>query len=557
MAILIANIGTSDLVIKIEGFDYFLPILFRKEPNLEGKLKELTPEEKGIWDDRNNYVKAFLCDHLGVETSRNQNEELVFSFREFSQKLLGKYNEYPEYWYDRIRPGRIWGVIRDSISLSNLDKIIFIATDQDPPNNDKDTLYLCQILEQWLPRKYTELQEINLQTQIIPKHISAIDQDGLMHYFYQLISSLDPEELILVSVKGGTPQMQQSLQAQAISSGLTRLVFIDPQLSVPDMLRGNSSQCKLTSYWRYTHTQKLLTIKMLLNRWDFDGAKEVCDQWRKTVENLKQLGIQDVSEYAIDLDTSTKALELGVAFLNLDYERAKNLIRDNRQQFDTISNLENGYNTLLNIYTQCRICVDLSEVSNFLVKASSFYEGLLFTLIDKKGKRYFDRSRYPDSLIMNPKSLTKQLQDCFLAERDPKKGNKLTSRFDKRDFLACLVTCEANEKEKEIYSKIFSNLQSLDYWVDLRNRIIHLGQGFSWETMRRSLEEDRKNNEDFSTEACRPDDILACLSRTYNLMTDFLRQPRNPYVGIDRPYYLYSDIRLWIERKWEMNTSTK
>lgn len=558
MAILIANIGTSDLVVGIEGLDYFLPVLFdRKEPNLDKTVQELTPEERDVWDHRNDYVNTFLCDELGIETTKNKNGDLDFSFREFSRKLLSRYEENPEYWHGRIRPGRIWGVIEDAISLSKLDKIIFLVTDQEPLN-PKDTLHLHQILKQWFLSRYPDLDGDCFVEQTIPKHMPANDQDGLMQFFYQLLSGIDSEEMTLVSVKGGTPQMRQALQAQAIASGLARLVFIDPQLSIPNILRGNHSQCRLISYWRYTHTQKILTTQLLLDRWDFDGARQVSEQWEKTVRELNDIGVDDISNYVVDLESSTKALELGVAFLNLDYDQAKAILKKHRQQLGSLASLANGYNPLLNLYTQCRICVDLNEISGFLIKVSSLYEGLIFSLIDKiSGEKYFDKRKYPEDLILSPRDLSDELNIHFLSKRDERKGNRLKSRFDKRDFLTCLVSCEKGDKEKEIYAKILKNLRSLDYWVELRNRVIHTGKGFSWETMRTSLEQDRKVDEDFSREACPPEDILGCLSRTHNLMMDFLRQPRNSYVGTDKPYYLYSDIVLWIEEKWGMSTSRK
>ncbi|NER05868.1 MAG: hypothetical protein F6K17_26395, partial [Okeania sp. SIO3C4] len=66
-AILIANIGTSDLAVKkIEDINRYIPIGFdRNEPNID--YSDLTEEEKSNWEQelKPSFIRNFLCLELG------------------------------------------------------------------------------------------------------------------------------------------------------------------------------------------------------------------------------------------------------------------------------------------------------------------------------------------------------------------------------------------------------------------------------------------------------------------------------------------------------------
>jgi len=167
MTILIANIGTSDLAVKID--DYYLPVRFdRSEPNLD--QSNLTEDEKIIWsnDWRQDDIINKLCPEIGIEIYPDVTTKL--SFRELTEKLLAVYEK---------------------------------------------------------------------------------------------------DEAILVSIKGGTPQMQTALRLQAVASTISKQLFIDPQLSVKNILHGQPSPCQLTAYWKYMRNQNYKTVETLLERWDF------------------------------------------------------------------------------------------------------------------------------------------------------------------------------------------------------------------------------------------------------------------------------------------------
>jgi len=129
MATLIANIGTSDLTVKIQGFEYYIPVGFdrdRDEPN--EVAEDLTEDEKVIWErnSREDFIANGLCKELGVEV-RGQGRN-AYSFRELTEKLLAAYQREPDFWQERIRPGRIWGVIHTAIEEFSVKKINIFVT---------------------------------------------------------------------------------------------------------------------------------------------------------------------------------------------------------------------------------------------------------------------------------------------------------------------------------------------------------------------------------------------------------------------------------------------
>ncbi len=90
MTILIANIGTSDLSIKID--DYYIPVGFdRSESNID--YRGLDQDEKAMWEKelRDSYIAGVLCPELNVKVEKGR-----FSFRELTLKILEAYEQDEE-----------------------------------------------------------------------------------------------------------------------------------------------------------------------------------------------------------------------------------------------------------------------------------------------------------------------------------------------------------------------------------------------------------------------------------------------------------------------------
>ncbi|MEO1297602.1 MAG: hypothetical protein AAFW75_17835, partial [Cyanobacteria bacterium J06636_16] len=111
MSILVANIGNSDIALKVGN--YYLPLEYRDEPNLE--LPTSHTPEYDAWKNRSEHFRRMLQEELGISVSDRDNP--LKHFREISAQLLTKYSENPEHWHSRISIGRIQGVIQQALSL--------------------------------------------------------------------------------------------------------------------------------------------------------------------------------------------------------------------------------------------------------------------------------------------------------------------------------------------------------------------------------------------------------------------------------------------------------
>lgn len=530
MAILIANIGTSDLAVKID--DYYIPVGFdRNEPNLDES--ELTDDEKTVWDAqlRQSYIISDLCPELGVAVNGQK-----CSFRELTQKLLAVYEaDETGTWHDRIRPGRIWGVLKTAMQdpKFQVKQAYIFVTDQpefilDPKSGKEkfnfagypsDSIHLFSILKKWFQR---EMPELELICEFIPKQISAVDRDELLNYYYQFFfQHIHSEQTLLIAIKGGTPQMQLALTMQAIASSVTKQLFINPQLSVKNILNGKPSECDFTSYWRYMRSQKYQDIKIILeSRWDFRGAISILDRWRETLKFLKPY-INDPQLSASDelLSRIAKSLQLGDHCLNLDVQSAKNFFNDNPQLASKLSNKlvkqVSNYDSLLNLYSQCCIYYNLDQIANFLSRMSSFYEGVL-------------------------EEIAKQL-------RIDKDFPYLTNRFEKRNFIGEKILQRNETSELQAWSEIRSLLKSLDYWCTHRNQLIHHGKGMSKERMKLLYQQEAKAE---NSDTCPPDRII---ERMAKILTSDLGIVRHEYlhkfVGNATPHYIYSEVKDWAIEK--------
>ena len=519
MAILIANIGTSDIAVKIE--EYYIPVGFdRNEPNID--YSGLTENDKIMWEQqklRQEYVTEYLCPELNVAVDLN-NPRNPFSFLELTEKLLNAYEQDEEKWHSRIRPGRISGVIKTAVEKFKVKDIYIFVTKQEPPHIS-DSIYLFDILQKWFKKEL----DIELIPEIIPANIPAVDLDNLLDYYYGVfVKYIGGDRELLISLKGGTPQMKTAISMQAFASSINKQIFIDPVLSPAKILHGEPSECLLTSYWRYMRNQKYQDVKILLEkRWDFDGAIQLIKQWQDTLKFLNS-HLEDIKISQINhlISRVFQALEVANYCFNLDWKTAKKLIHKNSAQIPgTITNQvkdDDRYSLLLNLYTQCRIYDELNQMANFLVAVSSFYEKVLEIIADNFGKK----------------------EQC---EKERNRPNKLK-------FVNSIIS-EGSSKYKS-WLIVKRNLKSLNYWCTKRNKFIHHGEGISKELMRdlsaqkeflaqignEYEQKDAKN-------ACHPDSILDVMTEILESDFNLLPVEYKKYVGRDARYYIYSAVREW------------
>lgn len=521
MTILIANLGTSDLAIKIDEF--YIPIGFdRNEPNIDES--GLTEKEKNVWERelRQEYIIKSLCPELGVEVYNKGR----YSFRDLTHKILEAYKADEEKWQERIRPGRIWGVIKTAMEpVYNLREVYLFVTDQ--PETEKkgypsDSINLFYILRKWFGR---EIPKLNLNLNLIPKNIPANNEDEILNHYYNFFHNIDRDETVLISIKGGTPQMQNALRIQGIASGISHQLFINPQLSIKNILAGKASQCALTSYWRYMRSQKYQTITILLQeRWDFDGATQILSEWESILDFFIQhqvIGSDNIESSLTDISRVITILNIAINCFNLDIQSAKKILQEHSQVKLSPSLIEevDQYNIVLNLYTQCRIYWELNQVANFLSRMSSFYEGVLEYLAEK--------------LDCNEKFI---------------KNLKRKNRPNKLKCINDIVQKRNIPTELSAWKQILDLLKSLDYWCSKRNRLIHGAEGISKDLMKELFQQgeykDYEHYRDF--QPYDPDKILDCMTSIlqtgFNIIPD---EYRRKFLGDRADYYIYSGVKDW------------
>ncbi|MEZ2239645.1 hypothetical protein [Microcoleus sp.] len=575
MTILIANIGTSDLAIQIsiQGENYYLPIDYlSNESNIGEQTAKLPPKLKELWEKQRSYIETILYPDLGFPVGVKQtSRELT---RVVLEKYLEKYPENPDKWHSRIKPVRIWGAIQKAISLGATKGYIFVTnqvTSEKPEGHEKDTIYLYDILVRWL-----ELQNIPfiLEKKTIDSKIEANKLEPLLSEYEKHLKQIAIEEklnllsaetepnqnLVLVSIKGGTGNMVTALQIQAIDSNFKNLVFIDPELNLEKILQGEPSDCKLTLYWRHLRSQKYDTVKQLLSRWDFDGAILILDDWQNSLNSLPD-GIvdkADIEESQTAIESVIAALNLGLCFINLDRAETKNILKSN-PEISALVELEQNYEDWLNLYAQCRIYWKLNQVANFLSRLSSFWEELLsYLIVALDGSKYFVGDI--NDWKLQKSSVESELWQKFYREESKKDSSfktrdfdsepcSLQNRFTKYRLLKSLV--DFRGKNSHTWESFKEPLMSLDYWVQKRNKMIHLAKGVSKQTMCEMLKSDRlsadKQVKAEAMKACEPDEILQTMTEICSATFELLNMEKNSSVGCGTTsHYIYSDIIAWV-----------
>ena len=551
MAILIINLGTSELAVKIE--EHYFPLKFnRKEPNII--LPPKGSNEEALWNQREDYIEEFLCEELKLDKTA--------SFRDLTKKILEEYEQNFDYWHQRLRPGRIWGVINTAQQKYQVQEVYCFVTNQPPEDKSgypTDSIHLFEILKKWFAK---EIPNLILKPKIID--FKAVDQDALFNYYYEFFHEVSQEQdKILISIKGGTGQMQTALRIQAMASMVEFQANLEPELDIVKLLHGKPSPCKLNAYWQYIRNQKYLAVKQLLQRWDFDGSIQLLKSWQNYLETLIQEKITDDDTSITDNNTKIKqiiaALNIAVDCFNLDNKKASrdvkktenNLLRQETSLFKLVA--DDNYDRLLNIYTQCRIYWELNQIANFLARLSSFVEETLHHLIrELGGVTYFDKVKSPDNWDLDKNKVEPALWSLF----EKREGNKcnytypyrLPGRFSKRNFVDAMIQYRDNQNEKIAWERIKESLDKLDYWIQKRNQIVHSAEGVSQESMQNLLSSDRSHNVKYSTEACPPAQIIQEITHVSKQTSLIIKKPQSQFVGINNaPLFIYSDIINWVE----------
>ncbi|MFM6632400.1 MAG: hypothetical protein ACKPI8_21090 [Microcystis panniformis] len=566
MTILLANLGTSDLTIKVQNF--WLPFGFRDEPNVDETGLTEQPEKETAWKKREQLIVELLetqSSLLDLKEIIRQKKIKTYHLKNLTSQLHqlqhSKNDVAQPHNQIQLKVGRLLGIVKTAYEKFQARKVYLFVTDQPSSKEEvehQDTVYLFELLKKLLEEEIRNWQQADgidshliIEKVTISQEISAVDQDKLLMEYYNFFNTLDSQEEILISIKGGTPQMQTALRIQAIASNIQKQIFLEPKLVVKDLLEGQASKCEPDCYWQYMRNQKYQTVKLLLQkRWDFDGARVILKDWQETLIYLaKQVPkiASDTQKEQEKLTEVIKKLNLAVSCFNLD----KNAVRDNEK-------MEHNF-FWLNLYTQCRIYWGLDEIANFLIRLSSFYEVTLNELImGLRGQKYLRNNNQNQYLafVINKASQEfcnkfEELEPDFKRIKRRDFLYKLENRYSKRNFVQTLIEIDHPDR-LELWQQILASLVKLDYWFDNRNALIHSGRGVSVQTMINQLEEDKRNWTDDKDKykpnpdkACHPNNILGEVLNIAVHTYQLLGQKSSPYVGWDKntPYYLYSQLR--------------
>ena len=127
MAILLVNLGTADLTIKING--YFLPLLDLQVPvqQQHHNPEALEPDDEAatpVWCDRNNLIKQFITQELGITPQPSKSNQITTNyfkvdFRQATERIWKYYQTDPGQWHQRIKVARFLGVIQNALELTS------------------------------------------------------------------------------------------------------------------------------------------------------------------------------------------------------------------------------------------------------------------------------------------------------------------------------------------------------------------------------------------------------------------------------------------------------
>jgi hypothetical protein len=507
---------------------------------------------------------------LNVQMREPRGTQLPFEFVDLTENLWQAYQDEPEKWRERLYPSRLLGVVEKAQAQFDVKDIKVFVTKQEPIH-ESDSFYLFNILKQW----FEDCEDIRLTSELIPATINpSRDADELANYYYKQIQAIDRQDILLISRKGGTPAMSNTLNQQVILSSIERkIILIDPQLAVDRILSGQVSNCELTSYWKYIRVQKYEAVKQLLERWDFDGAIEILKDWQKYLKFLIEQEVidRDIENSSELIRLVLQRLDIGRTYFNLDSDLDRSLSYRiaSGDDLGNIKEIKDQYSKVLNLYTQCIILWDLNQVANFSFRMSSLCEEILHDSLDNLGAaKYFNKQQYPHDWYITKSQVESTLWNTFYQleiQANPhtqlnywkwneKPSYKLPGRFSKRNFLSALIEFRGNSTEQTAWQAIENHLIQLDYWIDLRNSLTHSAQGFSKKSMADSLAHDRnlyqRGDRDRTAEransACKRDDILPTLTSMMTQMSVLLGRDVSPYIGLQEPYYIYSDIKQWV-----------
>ena len=251
-AILIATIGTRDLMFQISSGDWF-----------------------NIGDDRMQDG-----DIIGEQAEVIGDLSLgAITFRDLTKYLFDRQNQY----LDRIKPVIIGKLLAEK--ANKIDKLYLIGTDQlsDVPQRSKDSIHSCELIKIWVEKNYQ-----------IPTTIVSLGTDGTNPANFEVMfgwwrktwrEDIKPasDREIWLGLKGGVGQTSEAGRISGLSLYGDRINFFEFHQNEKHNRAGNPSTYTGpflgTNYlWDRTQQQAL----GLLDRFDYAGVEELLKPYLQT-----------------------------------------------------------------------------------------------------------------------------------------------------------------------------------------------------------------------------------------------------------------------------------
>lgn len=429
-SILVATIGTRDLMFKVANGDWY-----------------------NIGDDR---MKGdILGEQIEVVSDLALTEKS--SFREISQYLW----ENIDYFSERVKPVILGKLLQDQ--MPNLEKIYLVVTDQQESikEREKDTLYAGNLIKHWLKKLNPNVPVDILYIGRNNENPSIFEE---MFRWWQKVwkekIKPKPEQPILLCLKGGVGQASEASRISGLSFYGNNIKFYEFIPTPYNNQKGISSDYTGlflgTNYlWDRTRQQAL----QLLERYDYAGLQNLVkpyyeqnkQEWQKTY-TLIESGVswnQGQFEYFFQ----------SASFCLNDQQK------EQQQQYWWMA-YEQAYTAVVRL--------EQKNTSEAMLHSFRAVEGLIYECLKHEFKDYIVNSNYTySSLKSSVLNKHPALKDFFVNNDNPVSEIKLDSRTQQRliEKYISLTSPQTNYKDLKAWGSEASRI--------LRNQLSHKLGGIS------------------------------------------------------------------------------
>ena len=460
-SILVATIGTRDLMFKVTNGDWY-----------------------NIGDDR---MKGdILGEQIEVVSDLALTEKS--SFREISQYLW----ENVEYYGDRVKPVILGKLLEDKIN--DLEKVYLVVTDQNETvkEREKDTLYSGELIKYWLNKLNSDLV-VNI-LYIGKNNENPSNFEEMFRWWQQVWKENikpQPDPPILLCLKGGVGQTSEASRVSGLSSYGNDIKFYEFIPTPHDNQKGISSDYTglfLGTNYLWDRTQK--QALKLLERYDYAGlenlVKPYYEQNKSELKKLYQLIQAGVSwnqgQFEVFFQSASSSFD--------------NQQKEQHQQYWWMA-YEQAYTAVVRLKQK--------NTTEAMLHSFRAVEGLIYECLKHEFKDYMVNSEYTySSLQSSVLNKYPALKELFVNNGNPVPEIKLDSRTQQRliEKYIALTSPQANFKDLKAWGS--------EELRNLRNRLSHKLGGISEKELFSAWGNNIHNQQDWEKR------ILNCL----NLITE-------------------------------------